>query len=62
MTYRIDYLDAKGLIAFDHCNGTFAQAQRIAKDAIATRMADEVEVRDENDAIVFRCSRDDRRR
>lgn len=52
--YKIDYLDAKGLIGRDNCAGPLSKAQAIAEKAMASKMADVVEVRDEAGAIVLR--------
>ena len=57
MAYKIDYLDSKGLIGSNLCNGTLIKAQAIAEKAIRDRIADAVEIRDERDNVVFRHPR-----
>jgi len=57
MAYKIDYLDAKGLIGSDTCNGPLSKAQAIAEKAITDKMADAVEIRDETGKLIFRRPR-----
>lgn len=53
MPYKIDYLDGKGLIGTATCAGPLSRAQEIADKAIASKMADAVEVRDDGGALVY---------
>ena len=57
MAYKIDYLDARGLIGTDTCAGSISKAREIADKAIASNMADAVEVRDEAGQLVYRRPR-----
>jgi hypothetical protein len=54
MPYKIDYLDSKGLVGSDFCTGALSKAEAIAARAIASRLADTVEVRDDAGNIVLR--------
>jgi hypothetical protein len=54
MAYKIDYLDAKGVVGSDVCSGALSKAQAIAERAIASRLADTVEVRDDAGKVVLR--------
>ena len=56
MAYKIDYLDAKGLISTDTC-GSLTKAKEIAEKALANKMADTVEIRDAAGVILYRRPR-----
>jgi hypothetical protein len=58
MAYRIDYFKHNRLAWSDVQGlGTLVEAQSMAEHAVAARLAELVEIRDEQGALVFQCPR-----